>query len=96
MDAQVEGGGEREEEMEDKEGLQEERWEEVEEEQVGEKVAVGGTFQAVSMEISEAPPRSVSPPSPSSLQGPAGSLEGWAGPALGAGRVGLRILSWRW
>lgn len=75
--------------MEEKEGLLEEK-----EPMAGE--VVGGAFQAVSIEISEAPPKSVSPPSPSSLQAPASSLERWAGPALGAGRVGLRILSWRW
>lgn len=83
-----------------------EDWVVVEEEEDVEKeeevvvVEGGGACQAVSMVTSEVPPRSPSPsppsPSPSSLQAPVRSLEGWAGPVLGAGRVGLRILSWRW
>lgn len=77
-----------------------EKEEVVVEEEEAEVVVVegGGACQAVSMVTSEVPPRSPSAPSPSpsSLQAPVRSLEGWAGPALGAGRVGLRILSWRW
>lgn len=96
-----EKGNRGEEEMVEKEELLEEKWEEVEEKEktgeVGEEqVVVGGAFQAVSMETSEAPPRLASPLSPSSLQALARSLEVWAGPTLGAGRVGLRSLSWRW
>lgn len=84
---------EEEEEVEKEEA---EEQEVVEEEEAEVVVEGGGACQAVSMVTSEVPPRSPSPPSPSSLQAPARSLEGWAGPALGAGRVGLRILSWRW
>lgn len=81
--------------MEEEEDVEKE--EAVVEEEEAEVVVVegGGACQAVSMVTSEVLPRSPSAPSPSpspsSLQAPVRSLEG-----LGAGRVGLRILSWRW